>query len=90
MSSPVVTTPLSDSPLKRSGFSFPLPEAMPLGVNQLQIDWWKSEYRQAVIGLRTSQAELSASRRFHQGSLEREKQLQQRIEELEAFFVLWG
>lgn len=84
MSSSVVSTLLVAPSLRRSGFSFPLPEEMPLGMNQLQIDWWKSEYRQAVIELRTNQVDLSASRRFHQGSLEREKQLQQRVEELEA------
>ena len=84
MSSSAVSTLLVAPPLKRSGFSFPLPEDMPLGMNQRQIEWWKSEYREAVIGLRTNEVDLSASRGFHQGALEREKQLQQRVEELEA------
>lgn len=80
----VVSAPLPNSSLRRSGFDFPLPEEMPLGLNPLRIGWWKAQYRQAVIELRERQVELATSRRFHQDALERNQQSQQKIEELEA------
>ena len=67
-----------------SGFDFSLPEEMPFSLHQAQVDWWKTHYRQAVIALRTREAELAASRLLHQKALQREEQLQQKIEELKA------
>ena len=67
-----------------SGFDFPLPEEMPFSLHPAQVDWWKTHYRQAVIALRTREAELAASRLLHQKALQREEQLQQKIEELKA------
>lgn len=67
-----------------SGFDFPLPEEMSPSLNQAQMSWWKIQYRQAVIELRKREVELATSRSFHQKTLQREKELQQRIEELEA------
>ena len=67
-----------------SGFDFPLPEDMSFSLNQAQVSWWKTQYRQAVLELRKREVELAASRSFHQKALQREQQLHQRIEELEA------
>ena len=67
-----------------SGFDYPLPEEMPFSLHPAQVDWWKTHYRQAVIALRTREAELAASRLLHQKALQREEQLQQKIEELKA------
>lgn len=80
----LVSKAVESAPTPISGFDFSLPEEMPAALRQARKEWWRDQYRQAVIELRKREVELAASRSLHQKALQREVQLQQAIEELTA------